>query len=150
MKILFLILVSGLFLISCDGPRNHKVKKVSASGLGKSNEKMSFKSNKIQISVSWLSPLVGSIDKTNTLIVYLFNKQGALVDPPKDLTVEFYAIMPSMGHPMGDAGFFEKLDTGIYINKNIVFNMDGDWLMEVLLLNKDYVVQDKVEWEESW
>lgn len=56
--------------------------------------------------------------------------------------------MPSMGHPMDDAGYFESLGDGLYINRTIRYNMPGDWKNELWILDQDLNIQEKVQWDE--
>ena len=144
----YLLLILCIFLISCDGPKDHKVNgptKVDSFGLKESKR---FKKYNITVMYQWLSPLKGSLSAENKLMIYFYDKNKELVDLPKDILLEFYATMPSMGHPMADAGYFTRLDAGIYFNDSIVFNMPGDWRMELILYDQDYNEIEKVKWDE--
>ena len=81
-------------------------------------------------------------------MVIVRNREGALASLPQGLTLNFYSTMPSMGHPMEDAGYFEKLGVGIYLNSSISYNMSGDWRNELWIMDSDYNIKDKVIWEE--
>ena len=35
--------------------------------------------------------------------------------------------MPSMGHGPADSGTFAPLSPNLYVNKDLYFNMEGDW-----------------------
>jgi hypothetical protein len=124
---------------------NHRVgsqtKAIKKSGT------LSFNQYKLQAEILWLKGPVGDIRTDNTLLVILKDSNGALTSVPEGLTLEFYATMPSMGHPMEDAGYFENIGPGLYINQSIRYNMPGDWKNELWLLDNDFETQDRLSWE---
>lgn len=145
MKHTLLFFLIQWFLVACNSPQNHRV--ISNETNKNLQEKtLSFKTLGLQISTQWLSGPVGNIHINNALLVIIKDGDGQPTALPQDCTLTFYATMPSMGHPMDDAGFFEELDTGIYINKNIRYNMPGEWKNELWILDQDFHTQDKVSW----
>jgi hypothetical protein len=56
--------------------------------------------------------------------------------------------MPSMGHPMQNAGFFEEVSFGVYINSEIEFNMDGEWEMFIQVYDENYDIMSEALWQE--
>lgn len=78
-------------------------------------------------------------------MVFLY-KNGNLHSLPEGQTLEFYATMPSMGHPMEDAGFFEEIDQGVYVNKAIRYNMSGDWKNELWIMDENLNILDRLQW----
>ena len=48
---------------------------------------------------------------------------------------------------MDRAGFFRRLEKGIYINDSIVFGMGGPWRLELWLTDQNLQVQDGLTWE---
>jgi hypothetical protein len=56
--------------------------------------------------------------------------------------------MPGMGHPMKNAGTFEMVSEGVYLNTSIEFNMGGEWEMFLMLVDEDFEVLEEVSWTE--
>lgn len=134
-----------IFIMGCESPMNNRV-------LGQPDalvaEELSFAELSLSVEPQWLSGPVGNININNQLLVVLRNSLGRLTSLPQDMSLNFYATMPSMGHPMDDAGYFEEIDTGIYLNKTIRYNMGGDWRNELWLMDADFNIKEKVLWHE--
>jgi hypothetical protein len=134
-----------LVLSACGSPRNNRVKEgVSTSGV---NSHV-FSTFNITAEATWLEgPFPEAVN--SKLLVSLKDQEGRLLslDAGK-FELGFNAFMPSMGHYLDDPGFFEELSEGIYINSEIKFNMARDWRMDLMILDSNYDVKDKVEWLE--
>lgn len=139
--LLFIIVICG-----CDSPMNNRVNENNTKTTKATT--LTFTDRKLRVEAEWTYGPFGSIQKNNHLLVILKNEQGEPESLPSPLTLNFYATMPSMGHPMEDAGFFEEIDKGIYINKTIRYNMPGDWKNELWIMDENYNVLEKVEWLE--
>ncbi len=137
-------LVFLFFLIACDSPMNHRIEGDTESNPN-SQSKLSFQKNNLQVKAIWLDGPYGNPKTNNTLMVIL-HQAGELKDLGENLELEFWSTMPSMGHPMEDEGWFERESKGIYINRNIKFNMPRDWLNEVRIIDLDSNIIEKVEW----
>lgn len=145
MKIL--IILSVFTLIACGSPRDNMVKDGNNKQQKQTPNKLVAEVTKIEISYQWLKGPSGSIYEDNHLLVVL-TKDAQRYDLPEGLSLLFYATMPSMGHPMEDAGHFKRLDTGIYINSSIKYNMPGDWLNEIWIVDDQLEIKDLVSWED--
>ncbi|MCB9072258.1 MAG: hypothetical protein H6623_01455 [Bdellovibrionaceae bacterium] len=149
MKHIFFLFLNILFLGACGSPRSHAVtptpgdKKLSPTAL-------SFPKLRYSVTSQWLNGPVGNIHINNTLLVVVKDEFGQATSLPDTMTLQFYATMPSMGHPMDDAGFFEKIETGVYINKSIRYNMPGEWRNELWILNDKLETTDKISWFEQF
>ncbi len=130
---------------SCDSPMNHRARFDDSE---KSRQTLAFSSQPLNVETQWLSDPFGNAKQQSALLVFITDEQGALTDIPEGLSLNFYADMPSMGHPMDDAGAFQKLETGIFLNKTIRFNMAGDWRMELRLQDEEFNITDQVQWYE--
>ncbi|MEO0335647.1 MAG: hypothetical protein AAF202_04605 [Pseudomonadota bacterium] len=108
---------------------------------------MRYSNARLSVRPIWLKGPVGKIESTNHLLVQV-TSQVSPARLPEGLSLEFYATMPSMGHPMEDAGFFEEIEVGLYLNKSIRYNMPGDWRNELWLMDSDFKVIDRVTWDE--
>ncbi|MCB0379304.1 MAG: hypothetical protein KDD33_12495 [Bdellovibrionales bacterium] len=146
MRVVLILAHFLLILSACNSPMNHRVE--ADSPTNKSLESMSFSSYSLAVEVQWLTGPVGNIQTKNQLLVILKNDQGAPSPLPEGLTLNFYATMPSMGHPMDDAGQFQYLGNGIYLNPSIKYNMPGDWKNELWIMDNQFNIKDKVTWEE--
>jgi hypothetical protein len=102
----------------------------------------------LTVKATWLEGPIGSINVNNTLLVRVYDEQGAYTDLPENIFLQFYSTMPSMGHPMDDAGTFTRISTGFYLNETIKYNMPGDWQNELWLMNQDYQILAVVKWLE--
>ena len=142
MKVSLLAFIS----IGCAGPRMNKTATDSRSQ--KTNlATLNCKALDLQLTPQWLSPLSGSIHRPNSLLV-IVKRNNEPTDLPPNLKMEFYSSMPSMGHPLHEPGSFRRLAKGVYINESIRFNMPGDWLHELWVVNEQLQIQDQVEWLE--
>ena len=143
MKFLNFLLLS-LYIVGCDSPMNHRTDEPK-NLVQKAN---SLKLSKLELTFTtlWLVGPVGSINFNNKLLVSVYNLEGELTDLPTTLSLQFYATMPSMGHPMDDAGYFEKISTGLYLNSTIKYNMPGDWQNELWVMDENYQTLEAVQW----
>ncbi len=94
----------------------------------------------------WVRGPFENIHEPSELLVFVYDDLGRLTALPKDVTLSFFATMPSMGHPLDQPGYFRELTPGIYLNSEISFNMPGDWKMELSVLDQNYKELDKVIW----
>lgn len=141
-KMLFIFFLS---LNACDSPIQHRVR-ASDNAENKAQTNLNFNKYELNIEAQWLDGPHGNLTKTSTLMVIVTGPTGKMTSLPKELNLSFYATMPSMGHPMDDAGHFDEVDPGIYINKHIRFNMPGDWQMELWALDKNFNIKDQTQW----
>lgn len=136
-----------LFLVSCESPRNNRVRTdenlVTAQG-----QSLRFEVFGYSIDVLWSEGPHPEIFKTSKLLVLIYNQDGQLTDLPDGINLNFFTLMPSMGHGAEDTGYFQKISEGIYENPSIVFQMPGDWQMQLSLLDSNFNELDKVVWLE--
>jgi hypothetical protein len=109
---------------------------------------LKFSSLDLSVKTIWLEGPVGSINFNNSLLVTLSNSRGELEDLPVGLFLQYFAVMPSMGHPMDDAGTFERISKGIYLNSTIKYNMPGDWKNEIWVMDATYKTIEAVQWND--
>lgn len=136
-----------LLLTSCNSPMNHRVQ--SSVGDSHKLEMMSLNYFQFKVEFHWLIGPFGNANTDNHLLVILRDKNGIPKSLPDEFFLEFFSTMPSMGHPMSRAGYFERVSEGIYINKTIRFSMDGEWQHELQVVDSQYQIKDKVIWGES-
>lgn len=146
MRFLATVFVLCVLSSACDSPMSHRV--ASGNRAQGGAESLTFKSYDLTVEVNWLLGPVGNISTNNQLLVVVKNHLGAPASLPEGHSLNFYATMPSMGHPMEDAGFFEELSPGVYVNKTIRYNMPGDWRNELWIMDRDLNIKDKVVWDE--
>ena len=144
MKSFLGLILATTFTASCHSPMNHRILK-NDDNKDLSKNELKFSKSKLEVKTQWLVGPNGNIKKNNQLLVFIY-KDGELSSLQKENSLHFYATMPSMGHPMEDAGFFEEVQTGIYINKNIKYNMEGDWKNELWIMDQEFNILDKVTW----
>ena len=146
----FLILTFALAtvlsaLTACDSPMNHRVE---GDGGSAAIQTYSFKAFSLNAKPQWIKPPVGEIKTNNELMVIVTDAAGERVSLPGGYTLNFYATMPSMKHPLDDPGFFKEVDRGIYINSAIRYNMPGDWRNELWIMDSNLEIVDRLSWEE--
>lgn len=141
MGALIFTLLMALTMTSCESPMNQRVNGKSLL----SQQKVSFTGLSIIAEVKWLEGPHGNINRNNHVMVFLYRGES-LYSLPSGQTLEFYASMPSMGHPLHDVGFFEEIDTGIYVNKGIRYNMPGDWKNELWIMDESFNILDRLQW----
>jgi len=133
-------------LAGCDSPMNNRI---NASQLNQQNDQiLKLQSLNLDVEAKWIAGPFGTVSAENHLLVIVKNSAGSPSALPDGLTLNFYSTMPSMGHAMDDAGFFESIGDGLYLNKNIKFNMPGDWRHELWLMDENLNIQEKVSWDE--
>lgn len=142
----FLILLLSVTLASCDSPQNHRIIGSSQGEEKSSFTQKTFENHPLKVEFKWISGPHGSLSQSSSLMILIYNKDGQLAPLPEGLEPYFYGTMPAMGHPLEDPGFFNKLETGIYINESIQFNMEGEWKLELWLMNEEFNIKDKVQW----
>ncbi len=147
MKNLILLFFTIISSIACDSPMNNRVRQDSQVK-EQTFVTHDFETLNLSAETRWLLGPFGDIKKTNSLLVFVYDASGTLTSLPENLDLAFYATMPSMGHPMDDSGSFEEIDTGIYINKTIRYNMGGDWKNELWVMDKDFNILDRLAWTE--
>lgn len=135
----------SFFLMACGSPTDNPVQSQPIQKNGVSQQ--SFGNLGYTVEHRWVSGPYSNINQKSVLAVYIKDASGNIVSLPEGLELSFYSTMPSMGHPMDDAGFFEE-GPGVYINRNIRFNMPGDWKHELWILNSDYDKVDELHWLE--
>lgn len=145
MKNLFFILLCFLS-VQCNSPMNHRTD--SPGKQAPAGKALNLSSLAISVNTQWLVGPVGSINFNNVLLVQMKNPQGELQDLPAGLFLQFYAIMPSMGHPMDDAGTFERIAKGLYLNSTIKYNMPGDWKNEIWVMDSTFKTIEAVQWND--
>lgn len=139
-----ILLAWTLLIVACGSPLQNRTNTEDKKNMAITP--LYFKNQKLFVTVQWLDGPYESPKKNNTLLVILQDENKTPMDLPRPLELTFYSTMPSMGHPMDDSGYFEHLDTGVYINKNIRFNMGGDWKHELWLLDRDFNKKDELSW----
>lgn len=144
-----LLVALALLTAHCNSPMNHRVV-ADDNTITKSATPRVFSKYKLAVESRWLRGPFGNVKLKNQLMVLVFDNTGTPTSLPDGLTLNFYSTMPSMVHPLEDAGFFEEVDTGVFINKDIQFNMGDEWRHELWLMNKDLDILDKVQWFESF
>jgi len=146
MRFFYVFMILGLLLSACDSPLNHRVEEDGKGGQG-SMALLQFKQSQMTVKYEWLQGPFSNVNKPSTLMVYIY-KDGTLTSLGADQQINFFATMPSMGHPLDQPGYFEELAAGVYLNKDITFNMSEEWEMELWLQNMNGDIQEKVTWLE--
>jgi hypothetical protein len=141
----YLLYAFTCYLIACDSPRNHRINE--NPGVQKTEiSPLELKVVGRTLKAEWVEGPFGSIEKSSVLLVYMLNAQKRLESLPEGLELQFYATMPSMGHPLSHAGYFQRIADGVYINKDVIFNMAGDWLMEISVIDEQGNTKDVLQW----
>jgi hypothetical protein len=135
-----------LFLSACDSPRNHRLQDLS--GLQKAQNILTLTKLDLRLQSQWVEGPYGNVQKSSSLVIYVYNQKQELTDLPSGKDLEFFATMPSMGHPLDQPGEFIRVAKGIYINSSIRFNMPGDWQMEVSIVTSNNEIVEQAVWLE--
>lgn len=138
-------LIGFCILAGCESPVNHRVEDGAKS---QDVQLMSLDTFNLKVKAQWIVGPVGNLSSNNQLLVIIKNAEDRLASLPQGKTLNFYATMPSMGHPLDDPGFFKEISEGIYLNSTIKYNMPGDWKNELWIMNSDFYIEDKVIWHE--
>ncbi len=146
MNPIFTFFFALTFLSACESPMNHRTSSDIKTQVD--SQTLPLEVLKLNVEIKWIHGPMGNVSVKNHLLVILKDEQGALYSLPDDLSLGFYATMPSMGHPLDDPGFFEDIGEGLYLNKSIRYNMPGDWKNEIWVLDQNFNIKDKVEWDD--
>ncbi len=147
MAMLASICTVSLMMLGCDSPRNNRVY-ATESLLQNANTVLEFSNSNIKALVMWSEGPYPEVGQNSKLIVFIYDQNMRLMDLPEGQSLEFFTLMPSMGHGAEDTGYFARLSKGIYENPSIVFQMPGDWQMQLSLLDSNFNELDKVLWLE--
>ncbi len=145
---MYILCILALCTVHCKSPMDNRLDEPE-SFAQKANI-LELSSLKLSLKTQWLEGPVGNLQVNNTLLVSVYNSNDELTDLPDSLQLQFYATMPSMGHPMDDAGMFERISTGLYLNSTIKYNMQGDWQNELWLMDQNYQTVEAVQWFDSF
>lgn len=146
----FAIIFLGFVFLSflgCDSPRNNRVI-ASAEFIQNSYSPMSLNKVGYSIVAIWTQGPYPEVFENSKLMVLIFDSEWVLTDLEENQSLSFSALMPSMGHGPEDAGYFQRKSVGIYENPSVVFQMGGDWQMELSVLDSNYQELDKIVWLE--
>lgn len=139
------VFASSIILSACDSPRNHRVNP-SELLMNSQNIDPQFKTLPLKMKLQWVAGPYGTVEQKSKLLVTFLDTNDRLTSLPNEQELSFYATMPSMGHPLSHPGYFKKISEGIYLNEDIIFNMGGDWLMELSILNNSGEIKDEIKW----
>lgn len=143
----FIFVVVGLSsILNCNSPMNNRVAEQQQTQ--QKAQSIQFQNFPLRVETRWNVGPIGNLEKNNHLLVFLKDANGNPASLPQGLTLEFYSRMPSMEHPLIDAGYFEKISEGIYLNPYIKFNMAGDWEHTLSIQDENYDIKDKIQWLE--
>jgi hypothetical protein len=144
----YLLLALSLIIISCGkSPILDHVHEKSDDLISTTHtleSKMFLKSLDIQISHLWLKGPFPSSDKESNILFILKDKLGNLVNLPEDHTLIPEGWMDSMGHGTAYDGYIENNGQGTYLNKELFFNMAGDWTYTLYLYKGEELI-DKTQ-----
>ena len=132
------LIFSLLFLYSCgESPLfNHENENPeNLQGTTELNSALSFKNSNLSVKVNWLKGPYADPSLENSYLIIIHNKGDELVDVPNGYEFYNWGWMPSMGHGTADDGYTERISKGIYIQKELYFNMGGDWDLNIELYN---------------
>lgn len=146
MKVLVLLFI--LFLFACESPQNRRITGEQEKSTVKSLE---YSRQDLLAEAQWLEGPFPSFARTNTLVVFLYNRNRELSSLPAGLELEFYSDMiPEMDHALepGGEGAWIEVSVGIYLNESIRFHMGGVWNHQVFIKDQNQIYLDTVLWSE--
>ncbi len=145
------IILFCLICFGCSPPIKNKISDENLNSLQtESEQSYVFKKFNLNVNLMWISGPYPSVSKASQLLVIISDNEGNQRSLPGGLELDFYSSMPSMGHPIEDIGYFEEIDIGIFINKNIRFQMNGVWKNELWIIeNKNFEKKDEIRWQEQ-
>lgn len=107
-----------------------------------------LKNSQLFLKVSWLKGPYPLPTHENQLLIIVQNYSGDLVELPLGSQFYLWGWMPSMGHGTADDGFTEEVSKGIYIHRELYFNMGGDWDLNIELhMNNQTLDSAKIKLE---
>ena len=105
----------------------------------KENIKLEFEKLGVVGHFSWLKGPFPSSSKESSFRIAFKDQRGNFTQLIESYEFRIFIIMPSMGHGPADPGIFERIKPHLYVNKELYFNMEGDWqiFVDVCLKNED-------------
>ncbi|GEM_PF-1400866 len=136
-------ILSLLFLYSCgESPLfNHENETTTGiQGTTDLTSALSFKNSNLYLKVNWLKGPFADPSLENSFLIIVQNNSGELVDVPSGHDFYNWGWMPSMGHGTADDGYTERISKGVYIQKELFFNMGGEWDLNLEIYNGSTLV----------
>ena len=126
---------------------NHKAEDdQTVQGTNAITSKLSFETSELFVKINWIKGPYGEPSLENNFIILVQNSSGELTDIPADHQFYIWGWMPSMGHGTADDGYTERLSKGVYIQRELYFNMGGDWEVNIeLYKGSELIDSTKVE-----
>ena len=125
------ILASLLFFTSCGPAFLQGTNTPSLQRDSKKEEKQNIKIKFEKLGLighfSWLKGPFPSPSKESSFSIIFKDQTGNFTQLVPSYEFRVFIIMPSMGHGPADPGTFERLQPHLYVNKDLYFNMEGDW-----------------------
>ena len=137
------ILISLLILTSCGPAFLQGTNTPSSQGDLKKrvpeNIKMKFEKLGVVGHFYWLKGPFPSPSRESSFRITFKDQRGNFTQLIPSYEFRVFIIMPSMGHGPADPGKFERIKPHLYVNKELYFNMEGDWqiFIDVCLKDKD-------------
>ena len=75
---------------------------------------------------SWLKGPYPTTKESSFFLIFK-DEKGNLTQLEDPYEFRVFIVMPSMGHGPADPGTFAPLAPHLYVNKELYFNMKGDW-----------------------
>lgn len=142
MKLLIYFLLS-LSLLGCDSPLRHKSDEKKQV---KAQASLLLELGQYKFTYKWTQgPFPTS---ASSLKVFIYDQNENITSLTPNDQLHFDASMPSMGHGLGDPGFFIEIAPGVYENKNILLTMGGPWEMEIYIVT-DSEISGSYIWAED-
>lgn len=142
------MLIPLLLTLSCNSPMNHRISQVTGPSESKATS-FQFTALALHAETLWVEKPEGKMQVKNKLLVILKNSANQSVSLPQGYSLAFYSTMPSMGHPLANAGEFLEFSPGLYLNQNIRYSMEGEWKNELWIYDENSNIVDKVSWLET-
>ena len=137
------ILISLLWLTSCGPAFLQGTNTLPAKGDSKKEGQDKIEINFPKLGFvghfSWLKGPFPSSSKESAFRIIFKDQKGNFTQLEPTYEFRVFIIMPSMGHGPADPGRFERLGPNVYVNKDLYFNMEGDWqiFVDVCMRNED-------------
>lgn len=144
-----------LSAVGCDSPIRNQVREGSAKKDNNFTQRQSrvffnYHDKDLELFLNWYEGPYSSSTKPSGALISILDENKEAFSFPENLEIVFDALMPVMGHGLDNSGYFEEISLGLYKNAGIRFQMPGNWVMRILLIDYDDFEAEPLEvvsWE---
>jgi len=141
------LMVFIFFMTACKSPILNHVKKLKEAGTESVGEIVPIEGLLIEklglrLNWRWIKGPSGLVSVENEMEIEILDLEGNRTDLPVEYQIFTYGWMPSMGHGTADDGYIEEAGNGVFLWKELFFNMGGTWTLYFLFYKNGELIEN--------